>query len=445
MIKNLKFKNHKVLGNLSLDFSKDTGEPYNTIVLAGENGSGKTNVLNAISDYLTFGSVASFDYLNYFVENTEYKIIPHEEEERAKAGTHYRLKPDGTKKTVYSSQSHEDKTDLRNYGCVYSKSRTGFNTKPIQSTTTLELDSGFYDRDDNDDYTLIKQLLVDIQDQDNATYSALGKQYGSYDYDKFEKTSKSYRFKKAFNNFFNDVKLKNIDISNNKKTIIFEKHNQKIDIDDLSTGEKQVVFRGAKLLRNINNVIGGTILIDEPELSMHPMWQKKIFDFYRNLFIDEDGKQRAQIIMATHSEYILKSALESGNTLVINLQNKEGIINKERILTPFVLPTITFAEINYHVFNICSTDYHIQLFGEIQRISGKDNISDCDEYIKNHQLFENKYLKSYRVNSHNYDTLPTYIRNCIDHPNTSTSFSEEELIASIKFMIAIINHDNSLI
>ena len=41
MIKKIKWNNHPIIGNLELDFTKPDGTPYNTIVIAGENGSGK--------------------------------------------------------------------------------------------------------------------------------------------------------------------------------------------------------------------------------------------------------------------------------------------------------------------------------------------------------------------------------------------------------------------
>ena len=45
MISTLKWNNYNALGNLELDFSKADGTVYNTIVLAGENGTGKTTIL----------------------------------------------------------------------------------------------------------------------------------------------------------------------------------------------------------------------------------------------------------------------------------------------------------------------------------------------------------------------------------------------------------------
>ena len=57
LIKKIKWANHPVLGNLELDlFNSTTGQPYQTIVLAGENGTGKTTVLETISRFLNIGS-----------------------------------------------------------------------------------------------------------------------------------------------------------------------------------------------------------------------------------------------------------------------------------------------------------------------------------------------------------------------------------------------------
>ena len=36
-----------------------------------------------------------------------------------------------------------------------------------------------------------------------------------------------------------------------------------------------------------------------------------------------------------------------------------------------------------------------------------------------------------------YQTLPTYIRNAIDHPNSDNTFTEEELKTSIELLIEL--------
>ena len=142
------------------------------------------------------------------------------------------------------------------------------------------------------------------------------------------------------------------------------KNNQEIEISSLSSGEKQVIFRGVYLLRNKNSLKGVPAFIDEPELSMHPKWEEKIFEYYKNVFTDEKG-QTSQMFIATHSEHILSNALNNDDALVIKIQNgfnqrffKDG--------PGIVLPTITLAEIKYSIFDLYTADFHTLLYGYIQ-------------------------------------------------------------------------------
>lgn len=149
--------------------------------------------------------------------------------------------------------------------------------------------------------------------------------------------------------------------------MLFTKHKKDITIDVLSTGEKQIVYRGIYLLRNVGKLDGAAIMIDEPELSMHPKWQKRILKYFKDLFTADDGSQKTQLFFATHSEYVIGEALKDpNNTLVIVLRDNNGTIEKNEVRTPFVLPTITASEINYVAFNVFSIDYHI-VFMDISR------------------------------------------------------------------------------
>ena len=259
--------------------------------------------------------------------------------------------------------------------------------------------------------------------------------------------------------FFDDIKFDGVDLQNpGEKRIVFKKYGKDISIDSLSTGEKQIVFRGSHLLRNQKNMDGGIVLIDEPELSMHPLWQEKVLDYYRNLFttpknLIQKKEQKVQIIIATHSEYVIKSALEDKkNVLVIALKNNNGTIESHQIVTPTVLPTITLAETNYNAFNIVSTDYHIQLYGHLQKLIGEDSIAGCDEYIENYINNNNKDRNLYLMQTSFtnkegkvtvYKTLSTLIRNAIDHPYNGNQFKDEELKASIELLIENIKAERS--
>lgn len=104
----------------------------------------------------------------------------------------------------------------------------------------------------------------------------------------------------------------------------FEEFGKEMEIGQLSSGEKQIVFRGGFLLRNINAIKGATVLVDEPELSLHPLWQLKILGFLKNLFTDQTGKQTSQLIVATHSPFILHNDTRANDKILVMQKNEDG-------------------------------------------------------------------------------------------------------------------------
>ena len=450
MIRKIKWNNHDILGNLELDFTKPDGSIYNTIVLAGENGTGKTTILETLSTFLNLGSIEAFEYIKYVVDGVPY-TISQRANVNPELGFHVRKnESDGTTQTIRTNRNNSpqlidsDLSDLRHYGFSYSKARSGFNTQKVKSTTTQQLDSEKYENDSKDDFTSVKQLIVDIDTQDNSEWMRITKAGMQTPFDTFKQTSKMYRFEKAFNEFFGAVKFKGVDNTNPEEIkILFEKHGKEISVDSLSTGEKQIVFRGAHLLKNINSMSGGIALIDEPELSMHPKWQQKVLKYYRSLF-NKNGSQDAQIIIATHSEYVLRSALEDrDNILIIVLSDDNGSIHSKNTTAPTILPTITSADTNYLAFGILSVDYHIELYGYLQNKTGNDTVKSCDDYIAQSAFFNSALhaktssFTNQRGHTTNYQTLPTYIRNLIDHPDPTQNYTQEEFKHSIELLIEL--------
>ena len=440
MIRTIEWNNDPVLGNLKLDFQKEDGTIYNTIVFAGENGSGKTSILESLSKFLNLGSIEPFNKIEYDTNNDTFTIVP--ANQHAESGWHTRTKKsDNSSKNIMSNKNtnrqsiDSDEDDIRHYGCVYSKARSGFNTKPVKSSTTQQIDSDKYDEDNNDDFTNIKQLIVDIKGQDNSAWDKIGARGDNITYQQFHPTSKIYRFEMAFNNFFETLKFVGVneDFAAEKKVEFF-KNNQSIKIDDLSTGEKQIVFRGTQLLKNSNNLDGGTVLVDEPELSMHPKWQAKIFDYYRGLFT-KNGKQSTQMFFATHSENVIRAAVkDKDNVLIIILSDENGTIKADK-MNDIVLPSITAAEINYLAFGVKSIDYHIALYGDFQTQTGKSRIEEADLHLAGQQEYNSALHEKIDSYGHsNYRTLSTYIRNAIDHPDSGRIYTDFEFGISIELL-----------
>ena len=435
MITNIQWDNDLILGDLNLSFTKDDGTPYKTIVLSGENGTGKTRILQTIATFLNLGTIEPFKSITYDIGGEKYTITPRDV--NASIGFHDRTKEGENTSTIVSGHKNdikkikEDILDIRHYGCAYSKARSGFNTKPVKSTTTQQLDADSYDNDDTDDFTSIKQLIVDVKAQDNSSLDKLISKGEYTSYEDFHRTSKIFRFENAFNNFFDTIKFEGVDEeATDEKKVTFSKNEKNIAIDDLSTGEKQIVFRGAQLLKNSKNLNGGIVLIDEPELSMHPKWQSKVFDYYTGLF-SQGGTQMSQIFFATHSENVIQAATKDlDNTLIIILSSDGGVIKADK-MSKMVLPTATAAEINYLAFGVHTVDYHIALYGDFQLQTGKSSIAAADAEIEAQPEYVPAQHEKIDAYGPGYKTLPTYIRNKIDHPDSPRVYTEEEFEKSI--------------
>lgn len=147
----------------------------------------------------------------------------------------------------------------------------------------------------------ISQLLVDIRSADNEDLAVWTTQNPGVAAPPEIIGKRTLRFRNAISSMFPNKKLKTVSRVEGKHRIDFEEHGRTISLDDLSSGEKQIVFRGGFVLRDLANIQGGIVLIDEPELSLHPHWQARILGFYQNL-LPPEKQSKAQLIL-TLSEH----------------------------------------------------------------------------------------------------------------------------------------------
>lgn len=446
-ITQVKWNNHPVLGDLVLDFNNSsTNSPYETVIFAGENGTGKSTILEILSNFLNAGSFEYFDYVCYVTDDGKlFKAVPTSDRNTHKNFFDLIDENQNRIKIREDRNNNRDKMysnvdDLRYYGCVYSKARADYKTDKITTTTTSSLDIEKYDIDGSDNFTSLKQLIVDVVNQDNNKYAEDNKALGATpkSWDDFYPDSNLFRFKNAFDNFFDKLAYEKITDIDNEKTIMFTKNGSSIPVDKLSTGEKQIVFRGIYLLRNSNLLNGSAILVDEPELSMHPKWQQRILAYYKELFTKNDNL-KVQMFFATHSDHVLKAALsDNSKNLVVALEEDGGVIKARKVDSPSVLPSVTSAETNYLAFDIVSNDYHIELYGWLQDKESKSSVKSCDDFIKAHPRYDvSKHSKISGFGNTTYDTLPTYIRNAIHHPDSGNVFTEQEMRISIELLIEL--------
>ena len=437
-LRKIKWRSHEILGDLLLDFTNaTTGKPYDTIVIAGENGTGKTSILESIYNFLNAGPIAPFEFIEYEVDENIYQAVPTHETDYPNFFDIEDVISKKIDKIRYDRSYGPQKLrttlkDPRHYGCVYTKARTNFISSKISAITTKKIDDDIYKNTTEDDAKSLKQLFIDIKNQDDSDLSKKLKSSPNVllSWKDFEPQTRIYRFSSAFNTFFeNKLTFDRIDFVDDGYEVFFKKNNKDILLEKLSTGESQIVFRGAYLLKNVGKLNGGVIFIDEPEISMHPKWQKKILSYYKNLFTD-NFHQKDQIIVATHSESVIEQALNNHNTQIIILKlDKNGTIKYGNIDIPLALNNNSKSEIAYQAFGIASTDYHNALYGYIEAEGWMKN------YRSNKKLFEYKKINhDGRINYINI-CLSEKIRHIIHHPeNKYNTYKEEELKESIKEM-----------
>ena len=67
-IKKINYNNHAILGNLELDFTNKNGKAEDMIFIAGENGCGKTTIINNIFDMFSHSRVNRGGSFSYYLE-----------------------------------------------------------------------------------------------------------------------------------------------------------------------------------------------------------------------------------------------------------------------------------------------------------------------------------------------------------------------------------------
>lgn len=453
-ITKLEFKNHDVFGNRTFDFTDDNGNPFDTIVIAGLNGVGKTLLLNEINSFYYRPNYSMFSYFNSssfnIPEGDTVKTLslkfdnaisfgsnsnPNESKFVDYVDLYQILKSDGNHQ-FYAKFYYEKKfvnIDSKfNFYSVYSKVNINYNSSGrVTSIGNRKLDEGLDDRNLSINYENPENLIslfLDIYSQDAIDFMEINNNN-----EKVEHISRRIdRFINAFKFIFGEnLIFKNVE---ENVRIKFEKNNKTFDIYNLSSGEKQIVYRGIYLLRNKESTNGAVILIDEPEISMHPEWEERIYNYYKQIFT-VNNLQTSQLFFVTHSEHVLKSAFEDNNSLILKL-DESSCYKYYNGNGSTILPYITMSEIKYAIFDIYSIDFHVLLFSYIQNHFGYARITDVDNYFVGNGAEAKQYINSRSGTI--YNSLPVYIRNTIDHPESGYTYSEDELKKSIEYMIQII-------
>ena len=317
-IRKIKYINHPRLGNLELNFCDKRNKSIDTIIIAGENGTCKSTILDSLYK-LCCGKI---DY------ETDVEV---EDECGLVHSLEYRNKHQDTGDWIYCKDlSIPNRRDLLVVGseykkifkmsAIYSDVDINFKGSNITSVTSATIDSmNGSRRSDNGLADSIKHLIIDVQTQDNEELAYRHREAveKGEDANKIVYEERMERFKRAFNNMFDSLKYDRVKDINNHKEIYFKKNGTDIAIDDLSSGEKQIVYRGCFLLKDRDAMNSPFVFIDEPEISLHPTWQQKILDYYKDIYTSDSGILTSQIFVVTHSPFIIHNENRKNDKVII--------------------------------------------------------------------------------------------------------------------------------
>lgn len=273
----------------------DSGSESITFLL-GENGTGKSRRLRWLAEELIYDGVPVIA-----ISNTVFDRFPFKDKLN-----YSRLSP-------YLGKGYAKRSFKR---ALYSQSDPRKTTEQIMKV----LDYAGLDQRVNADVVLAKetnfhnalermQLIVGIKNGDADLIRGF-----------FFRLSKSKNQKKASIEVFgvddstregfiallrNESTLKKEKILS-RIDLFLSKGSEKFEINQASSGELSLIATYAFLATRITE--GTTILIDEPENSLHPRWQSE----YCRRLLDQFYLYRPRIIIATHSPIMVSGAEMSG-------------------------------------------------------------------------------------------------------------------------------------
>jgi len=274
-IRELYIEEYKMFKDFKIDFLDNDNKPLDIVVLAGVNGSGKTTLLECLNAQIDNQEIS----INDVSQNIkEVNII--------------------SDMDVFLSRQTDEQFLLNfdNYREISSKDREQIIYLPIYQNNITDLKE------------TIRQKYIDRAFEIDKPSLAL------------------FELQEFIANTFSNIDLTfNLSFIDYNKNIVLFKDNygNEFDIEELSTGEKTLLSKVLYLY--YKDYVGKLILIDEPELSLHPSWQNRVLKIYENFA----KLNNCQIILATHSPHIIGSAKSES----IRLLSKEG--NKIEVVDNF--------------------------------------------------------------------------------------------------------------
>ena len=297
ILKSLYIDNFKAFYKFELEFDDKL------TVLIGENGTGKTTILEIVYNMLTgnknffLDNIDNFTYieLKYLIDNNE-NILTYKKEEN------------GINSYINNNIIDIENDMFKKQKVIYFPTEVSFSDYHSEGPTKMDklgVDVTLTSEKMSKDFKqfLVNQRVLDLNDISNN-----------------KKAYRIEKYKNIFNNFFTDKEFLEINLETFEPVFKLKETGEIITTDKLSSGEKQIFYKGGSLLQygDDKSLI---VLIDEPEISMHPEWQQEILNFYISI------NPNCQFVFSTHSAQIVSCCRKKEIRLIKKIDGKLQIKN----------------------------------------------------------------------------------------------------------------------
>ena len=227
----------------------------------------------------------------------------------------------------------------------------------------------------------------------------------------------------------NQLKLKLIDNWKPFSNAFFgtDKENlQSIPLNQLGSGYEMIfsLIYSYYLSKKGNKKL--IVLIDEPELHLHPKLQS---DFVELLL---EFSKDSQILLTTHSPLFIKQSMSNSNVqvrILTKTENSVTVANPELALLPYV----SANEVNFIAFKLATEEYHNELYERLMQLKATNNkIKDFD--VSFFQTEKGEPKDSPWMGHLNEVSIHTFIRNQIHHRADNGKAEYDNLKSSIEKM-----------
>lgn len=172
--------------------------------------------------------------------------------------------------------------------------------------------------------------------------------------------------------------------------VVYIKKKDFFKLEDASSGESQYLSTMINILSKIDK--DSLVLIDEPEISLHPNWQNKYIHGIKEIF--KHNYSSCHFILATHSHFMV-SDLEKGMSSLVSLELEKEFKTKIRLRDEETFGW-SVEDVLLNIFGM-ATDRNYYLADELDKLLLEISIGEITEGMKSKVKELNRMSKNLKA------------------------------------------------